>query len=63
MKIRSKEVLENGNDLMFFDTSIIKKNLLDFGNKKQMLMQTKMMDDKVCYNSKSLKTKKTRKPY
>jgi hypothetical protein len=56
LKIKSKEVLENGNDLTFFDISII-KNLVDFGNKKKMLMQTKMKDDRVCYKLKPSKTK------
>jgi hypothetical protein len=56
LKIRSKEVLENGNDLTFFDISII-KNLVDFENKKKMLMQTKNKNDRVCYKSKPLKTK------
>jgi hypothetical protein len=35
LKIRSKEVLENGNDLTFFDISII-KNLVDFEKKKNV---------------------------
>jgi len=60
LKIKSKEVLENGNDLTFFDISII-KNLVDFGNIKknvdadknegwQGLLQVKTLKNQEHYN-------------